>query len=250
MRFGSVYKLTNTTTGDTYVGITTQSVAARWKEHQYKANGRNCVTWLHRAMRKYGASSFLVEEIGVSLSRETLLQAEMVAIKNLKPTYNQSHGGEGTTGRKFSPEVLASRNAKLKGRIKTPEERARIAEGCRRAMTPERHQQVIEHLAVIRQKVDEGKRIASVRKAALGRTMSAESRAKLSASCMGRRYPQDVIDRARKSKQKSVICINNGKQYETAKHAALALGIGHRSVIRVLKGQYAAVKGLSFVYGD
>jgi group I intron endonuclease len=250
MRFGSVYLLTNQVTGDTYVGITTRAVRARWKEHTYKANGRRCTTWLHRAIRKYGPEAFSVAEMATALNQPALLQAEMYFIRDIAPTYNQSHGGEGTTGRKFSPDVLAARNAKLRGRKKSPEERARISAGRRAAMTPEIRAQAALHLVSARLKVNEGKRIEAVRRSSTERVWSEESRAKLSASCMGRRYPPDVIDRMKRAKMKPVVCVTNGKRYDNAKDAAKELGIGHGSVIRVLKGKYPAVKGLSFTYGE
>lgn len=249
MRFGSVYLLTNRETGDTYVGITTQTVLKRWREHTYKANGTRCVTWLHRAIRKYGADTFDVAEIASALNRTALLQAEIELIRELRPTYNQSHGGEGTTGRKFPPEVTAARNAKLRGRKKSVEERARISTGCRIAMTDERRAMLGKQLVAVRSLVDEDKRIHAVRNAAAGRVWSEASKAKLSASCMGRRHSADVIDKIRQSKMKAVICPTNGICYTNAKEAALALGVGHRSVIRVLKGIYPTVKGLTFKYG-
>ena len=250
MRFGSAYTLTNLDTGDTYVGITTQTVSARWREHRYKANGQNCKTWLHRAIRKYGENRFEVQEIASAASRENLLALEMLIISERKPSYNQSHGGEGTTGRKFSPEVLAARSDKLRGRVKSDAEKARISDGCRAAMTPERRAACAAVLAKARAAVDHNKRIEAVRAAVSGRQWTPASKAKLSASCAGRRYGSDVIDKMRRSKMKSVVCTNNGICYATAKEAANALGVSHESVIRVLKGKYSAVKGLAFRYGD
>lgn len=250
MRFGGVYMLVNRVTGDSYVGITTQTVARRWREHGYKANGRSCCTWRHRAIRKYTPHAFDVVEIASAKTRSALLELEIAVIKDRTPTYNQSHGGEGTTGRKFTPDVLAARNAKLRGRVKSPEERARISEGCKAAMTPERREASIAILLKARSLIDEDKRRVSAGNAARGRVWSAETRAKLSAACMGRRHPQEVIDRMRMSKMKPVVCENNGVRYTNAKEAAEALCVGHRSVIRVLKGKYPAVKGLTFSYGE
>lgn len=249
MRFGSAYILTNQKTGDTYVGITTQNVSARWREHKYKARGSYCKTWLHRAIRKYGEEHFEVQEIASATSREDLLALEMQLITDRKPTYNQSHGGEGTTGRKFTSETLAIRNAKLRGRVKSDAEKARISAGCRAAMTPQRREECVMRIAEARALVDETKRIEAVRAAARNRKWTPESRAKLSASCMGRRYAPDIIEKIRRLKMKPVVCTTNGVCYGTAKEAAEALGVGHRSVIRVLKGEYPHVKGLTFIYG-
>jgi group I intron endonuclease len=250
MRFGAAYTLTNRETGDTYVGITTRNADARWKEHVYKANGRNCNTWLHRAIRKYGPKSFEVKEIASATSQTDLLALEIAIIKERQPTYNQSHGGEGTTGRKFSPAVLAVRNAKLRGRIKSPEERQRISEGCKKAMTSERRASCTEQILKARLLVDEEKRVKAVRSAVENRVWSDESRVKLSASCMGRRYSQDVKDRIARANMKAVICTTTNTCYNTAKEAAEALGVSQSSIIRVLKGKYPAVKGLTFKYGD
>lgn len=249
MRAGSIYMLTNRATGDTYIGMTTQDVADRWREHTYRANGVNCRTWLHRAIRKYGAGAFSVTEIASAFTQEALAASEIEIIRDRHPTYNQSHGGEGTAGRKFSPDVVALRNAKLRGLTKSPEARARISSGCKAAMTPERREQVVARLETARLLVDEKKRVAAVRKASSGRVWSEESRAKLSASCMGRRYSDEVINRMRRSKMRPVVCVTNGQQYDNAKEAAQSLGVGHRSVIRVLKGEYPSVKGLAFNYG-
>lgn len=250
MRFGAAYTLTNRETGDTYVGITTRNVDARWKEHVYKASGRNCNTWLHRAIRKYGVDRFEAQEIASASSRADLLALEMVLIRDRKPTYNQSHGGEGTTGRKFPPAVLAARNAKLRGRVKTLEERKRISEGCKKAMTPERRAFCTAQILKARMLVDEEKRVKAVRSAVENRVWSDESRVKLSASCMGRRYSQDVKDRIARAKMKAVVCTTTNTCYNTAKEAAEALGVSQSSIIRVLKGKYPAVKGLTFKYGD
>lgn len=250
MRFGAAYTLTNRETGDTYIGITTRNAGARWKEHTYKANGINCNTRLHRAIRKYGVDCFEVQEIASAFSRSNLLALEIILIKDRKPTYNQSHGGEGTTGRKFSPAVIAARSEKLRGRIKTPEERQRISEACQKAMTPERRAFCTSQILRARALVNEEKRIKAVKSAAQGRVWSDESRAKLSASCKGRKYSQNVIDRMARAKMKAVICTTTNTCYSAAKEAAEALGVSQSSIIRVLKGKYPAVKGLAFKYGD
>lgn len=249
MRFGSAYLLTNRVTGDTYVGITTQTVLARWKEHMYKANGARCASWLHRAIRKYGPESFAVVEIASAIARDNLLALEIDLIRDRAPTYNQSHGGEGTTGRKFSPEVLEARREKLRNRVVTPETKARISASCRAAMTAERREFLRHQLTEARARVDNEKRVNAVREAASTRKWSQESRDKLSRSCKGRRYTQDVIDRMRKSKMKPVLCTTTGVCYTNAKEAAKALGVSHRSVMRVLKGDYPVVKGYIFAYG-
>jgi group I intron endonuclease len=249
MRFGSAYLLTNTVTGDTYIGVTTQTVARRWSEHRHKANGASCRTWLHRAIRKYGADKFEVLELASSVSRENLLLTEITLIKDRSPSYNQSHGGEGTTGRKFTPEVLTTRNEKLRGRAKNPEERQRISLGCRAAMTKERKNKLADTLALARGMVDEAKRIEAVRRSATERVWTKASREKLSASCMGRRHPAGVVERIRLANMKPVVCVTSGVLYANAKAAAADLKISPTSVLRVLKGKYPSVKNLTFIYG-
>lgn len=95
-----LYLMTNTVTGQRYVGATTLPLQRRIAEHRSK--------WrkpypLYRAARAYGWDAFTVEQIGTADTVEQLMQMEMEAIQRLGTRwpagYNYTDGGKGTKGR-------------------------------------------------------------------------------------------------------------------------------------------------------
>lgn len=51
-----------------------------------------------------------------------------------------------------------------------------------------------------------------------------------------------------RSSRRPVICLNNGKRYETQRHAALELGIHESAISRHLRGFSDAAQGMKFAY--
>jgi group I intron endonuclease len=84
-----IYIITNTITGDNYVGYSKDPVD-RFKRHCYNSKSGN--TYLYRAMRKYGTKNF---EMNVLQEDGNLSEDETFWIKKLNPTYNMTEGGEG-----------------------------------------------------------------------------------------------------------------------------------------------------------
>ena len=87
MKIIGIYKITNTITGDFYIG-SSKDVKKRWTSHkspsrwkQYKNNP------MYLDMRKYGIENF-VFEILAEVEPEKLKDAEQQFIETLKPTYN------------------------------------------------------------------------------------------------------------------------------------------------------------------
>lgn len=87
-----IYIITNTVTKDTYIGKTINSIKRRWRGHCYSAN-YGSETHLHRAIRKYGVHSFIVEELDNDY--EDINVAEKYWIAKLSPSYNMTDGGDG-----------------------------------------------------------------------------------------------------------------------------------------------------------
>ncbi len=95
---GYIYLVTNLIDGKKYVGLS-QNIQKRWGEHRSAAK-RGSPYPLHRAMRKYGVSSFAVKCLEtVTTNREDLCKAEIRQIAAhdcLAPKgYNLTTGGEG-----------------------------------------------------------------------------------------------------------------------------------------------------------
>lgn len=94
-----IYKITNKTNGKVYIGQTVRTLPQRWKHHCYDAEKYKDNSVFHKAIRKYGADNFAVEQIDVACSKEELNAKEVYWIEYYKcgiPNgYNMTHGGEG-----------------------------------------------------------------------------------------------------------------------------------------------------------
>lgn len=78
-----VYKITNTINNRIYVGLTTNSIEKRWREHKCAAN-TGSEKPLYRAMRKHGIDNFSIHVIYQATSIEDMRAAELRFIKELK----------------------------------------------------------------------------------------------------------------------------------------------------------------------
>ena len=93
---GKIYKITNNITRRAYIGLTTKSIEARFKEHVYFAVSGRSNNKLHSAIRKYGSSNFTIKLLYRSKSREELSKKEKRFIKKYKTDvngYNTHSGG-------------------------------------------------------------------------------------------------------------------------------------------------------------
>ena len=88
MKICGIYKITNTITGDFYIG-SSKDVKQRWADHKcpsiWKRYPNN---QMYLDMQKYGLNKFafeILEEVEI----EKLKEKEQQLIETLKPTYNQ-----------------------------------------------------------------------------------------------------------------------------------------------------------------
>jgi hypothetical protein len=93
-RYGSIYLITNKITGKKYVGQTTQSVKARWRQHCWdKRSGRH----LYSSISFYGRDSFCVNELVSCFNQKDLDYMETLYIESLNTFspdgYNLCKGG-------------------------------------------------------------------------------------------------------------------------------------------------------------
>lgn len=92
-----IYKITNTINGKSYIGQTIKPISARWYFHIYDAMNKVDDLYFHRAIRKYGAENFIVEEIE-ECRQDELNSREMYWIKyfdTFNNGYNLTLGGGG-----------------------------------------------------------------------------------------------------------------------------------------------------------
>jgi group I intron endonuclease len=98
-----VYKYTNLTNGKVYIGITTQKLSARHREHLNKINDG---TYFHNALLKYGEEGVNLEILDYAKTVESLKAKEKYWIKKLNSFayqnnsngYNCTLGGDGAMG--------------------------------------------------------------------------------------------------------------------------------------------------------
>ena len=88
MKITGVYKITNTVTGDFYVG-SSKNVKQRWSCHKYQS------TWkehpnspMYLDMKKYGIDKFVFQVLE-EVEPDRLKETEQKFIEKLRPTYNQ-----------------------------------------------------------------------------------------------------------------------------------------------------------------
>lgn len=67
-----IYLITNKVNGKYYVGRTTRTIEARWKEH-IKCMNSGDNRHLYLAMRKYGLENFIIEELYKCVSLDELI---------------------------------------------------------------------------------------------------------------------------------------------------------------------------------
>lgn len=90
MKTSAVYKITNTITGDFYIG-SSKNVKARWAAHKCHSTWKNHQNNpMYLDMQKYGVDKFefqILEEV----EPEQLKEKEQQFIEKLQPTYNSMY---------------------------------------------------------------------------------------------------------------------------------------------------------------
>ena len=89
-KISAVYKITNTATGDFYIG-SSKNIEKRWREHKCPSTWKKYPNkQLYKDMQKYSVKKFefqILEEV----EPESLKETEQQFIETLKPTYNSNN---------------------------------------------------------------------------------------------------------------------------------------------------------------
>ena len=90
MKISGIYKITNTITGDFYIG-SSKNIKQRWAVHKCPSAWKQCPNNpMYLDMHQYGVDKFsfqILEEVEI----ESLKEAEQQFIETLKPTYNSNN---------------------------------------------------------------------------------------------------------------------------------------------------------------
>jgi len=103
-----VYQIKNIQSGKIYIGMSTRSGDARWKEHLWESRRSNPTLVVDQAIRKYGEDKFcfeILETYSQSTSVRVLEKRERLLIKKFKTFdnskgYNRSLGSRSNAGHK------------------------------------------------------------------------------------------------------------------------------------------------------
>ena len=122
MKISAVYKITNTITGDFYIG-SSKNVKSRWTCHKapstWKEHSNNP---MYIDMRKFGVNSFVFEVIE-EVESEQLKEKEQQFIEMLKPSYNRCNAkGLNIERRKESQKKASKKHEKTDKRKKYKKE--------------------------------------------------------------------------------------------------------------------------------
>ena len=93
---GKLYIISNSKNNKIYVGITTQTLKARFYGHVYSANKRKSKTKLAKAMRKIGIKHFKIKILRKASNKKDLRDLEIRYIKkynSIKEGYNTVNSG-------------------------------------------------------------------------------------------------------------------------------------------------------------
>ena len=239
----SVYKHTNKLTGGVYIGITGRPVEERWKGGSaYKTSHH-----FYRAIQKYGWDGFEHEVLCSGLSKEEAQEREVELIAHYRTSgcecYNILSGGNlGRSGIPLSPDAREKIRVANLGRVVSREQRKRLSElrrGVR--LPPETRKKMSEHNSRYwLGKKRSPETIEKIRQSHIGKTLSHEHRAKISAS-----QPRDYISNCKKKPVLQMDLLGNPiRQWSSMKEAELAIrGCVSGTISACCKGRFQTAFG-------
>lgn len=139
---GYIYCVTCLVTNKWYFGQTIYTIEDRWARH-CRSSERGSDNKFHRAIRKYGAENFIVEEVMCVKAcekeglKEKLDYLEMLFIARFdtkKHGYNSTDGGDGIQF--LTKESLEKISRKLKGRKFSEATRKKMSEAAKKRIGP------------------------------------------------------------------------------------------------------------------
>ena len=118
-----VYKISNTENDKIYIGVTSQRVEVRFKQHQYAAK-RGIRTKFYDAMRDVGCDKFRIETLKSDVPKDEILVEEFIAIgsyDSFNSGYNMNPGGSGLIEHRKESIEKMSKNNHWNGKPRTGE---------------------------------------------------------------------------------------------------------------------------------
>jgi group I intron endonuclease len=274
-----VYQATNRLNGHRYIGFTTQGLEKRRGQHLKDARGKRRVMRFQRALLKYGPENFEFAVMADFQDDEELAKAyECEAIAAYKPEYNLTYGGEGgTLDAETRAKISAGNLGKSRGAgvAKSAEHRQRIGDAHRGKSKPSHpHSEetrrkisvsntghaptrVGPHLEATKQKLREANagQVPWIKGKKLGEATISRMRVAAKARWENpseRRLAATAVQIAALAKRnkKPVVCVTDGRTFDSATDAAVFYGLAPKAVAAAAKGMAANVRGMMFRYAE
>lgn len=126
---GCIYKITNTITGQLYVG-SESCPKTRWRCHlRLLRSGTHHSPYLQRSFCLHGEAAFTFEPLEEGIAQDALIMREQHYIDTLHPVYNAAPVAGSTRGRSPSAETRRKLSERNRGKTLSAEHKARIGAG-------------------------------------------------------------------------------------------------------------------------
>lgn len=258
-----VYVATNRENGHRYVGATKNSLEFRRKRHFYDARRDGFCRVFYAAIRKYGEEAFDWSILKECASLEDAMAEEIRHIELLQPEYNITSGGRGLRGIPRTREWIEKAAASNRGKKRSPESIQKVKDARPLDMN-------FKSVLCL----NDGLLFRSVKMAALHYGLGEE---RVSVVCHGREITagghhfvfadavmsevarasfiverefrrQKAKDNLRASRRKSVVCLNDGRVFESGAAAARFFGLSVMRVSQMCRNGSATKTGLRFSF--
>lgn len=230
--------------GKRYVGMTCQQLSKRWRG----GRGYSNTSYFYRAILKYGWDNIKHEVLEEGLTLEEAAQREQYYIElyktqDRKHGYNICNGGQtGWAGLKHSEEskqkMSIAKRGKNYGRVGF-----HLSDDVKKKLSDSHKGKY--HGQPVKPKV-KGEPVINGK-----RQFTLEHRQKISEALVGIQRSDEVrknMSKAQTKTKRKVLCLNNGKVYESMTEAAKELGTSKTMIYRVCRGINQTANGYEFAY--
>jgi len=206
-----IYQATNRLNGKRYIGATTKTLLDRRQAHIYAAHNAPGKGAFYAAIRKYGVAAFDWETISWHPTAAEAAKLEKRLIASTRPEYNSTPGGDGFQKRAWSKAAREAVSARRKGVVLGPRS--------------------YRHPPSVIDKI----RLASIGRPGFwtGKQLPPHVCAMMSARMATRPNKERILALGPKAMAKRVVCLNDGKEYESASAAARAYGLDSSQISAV-----------------
>ena len=241
-----VYVHVNKLNGKVYVGQTCRKPNERWR------NGKGYINNVHfyRAIEKYGWDNFDHKILYEGLTKEEadVKEIELIAFydsTNYEKGYNQTIGGDGTTGYKFTDEQRNAVSERQKGRLLTDEWKENIGKAVRGENHPFYGKKLTDKH---RKHLSESHKGLPSHGGMQGKKHTEEARRKISEANMGRVVSEETKKKIGAALSKCVKCIETGIIYSGLPEASEKTGYSKTGICLCCNGKQKTCGGCHWEY--